>query len=215
MHSKNLEETIKEKILPVVGSTLEKALGVSIPKIGTDITDKLTTPLLEMYIPIDRTFTQAKKEFLQQFLRRELRAHSGNISSLARFTGVNRRTIHRAIRAFELDAQEIRKHIITLDQEKETAIDHSIRTTLDTYRDILAPQKMEDAYREIPTLSRSLAQLLPHQPLTWKDAEREFERSFLERALKSHHGNVAQTAHQLKIRPETLHRKIKKRGIER
>ncbi|MBI2572672.1 hypothetical protein HYV86_02330 [Candidatus Woesearchaeota archaeon] len=210
---KNLEETIKEKILPVVGSTLEKALGISIPKIGSDITDKLSTPLLEIYIPPDRTFAQAKKEFLAQFVRRELRTHSGNISSLARFTGVNRRTIHRAIREFELDTKELRQNIQTLEGEKQTAIDHTIRLTLDSYKEILAPKRMEDMYREVPNLSRSIAHLLPHQPLTWKEAEYEFEKSFLQRALKYHQGNIAQTAKDLKIRAETLHRKVKKLGI--
>ncbi len=213
MPAKNLEETIREKILPVLGSTLEKALGVSIPKIGSDISDKLATPLLDIYIRSDLSFNQAKKEFLNQFLRRELRTHSGNISSLARFTGVNRRTIHRAVRAFDLDTKQLRQTIATMEDDKQTAIDHTIRTTLDSYRDILAPQKMEEMYREVPTLSRSLAQLLPHQTLTWKEAEHEFEKIFVERALEKENWNIAQTARHIGIRAETLHRKIKKLGI--
>jgi len=69
-------------------------------------------------------------------------------------------------------------------------------------------------YQEVGTLSRNIAKVIPHQDVTWKEAEKEFEKQFLGRALKESKGKVGKTADKLKIRVETLHRKIKKLGIE-
>ena len=71
-------------------------------------------------------------------------------------------------------------------------------------------KKMEQMYHEVPSLSRNIAKFLPHQHLTWKEAEKEFEKQFLERLLEENDWNVSKTADKIKIRVETLHRKIKK-----
>jgi len=46
--------------------------------------------------------------------------------------------------------------------------------------------------------------------MTWKEAEREFEKQFLSHALEKSKGNVARAAAEIDLRTETLHRKIKK-----
>ncbi|MEK6846328.1 MAG: helix-turn-helix domain-containing protein, partial [Nanoarchaeota archaeon] len=71
----------------------------------------------------------------------------------------------------------------------------------------------EKMYQQVSTLSRNIARFLPLEDLTWKEAEREFERQFLSQVLKEHSGKVSETAKKMKLRQETLYRKIKKLGL--
>ncbi|MFH1683181.1 MAG: helix-turn-helix domain-containing protein, partial [Candidatus Woesearchaeota archaeon] len=98
---------------------------------------------------------------------------------------------------------------------REELVDFTIRSTLDQYREILQPKKMEQLYEEIPKLSRNIARFLPHEDLTWKEAESEFEKQFLEQALQDNNWNVGDTAKKIKIRAETLSRKIKKLALKK
>jgi len=63
-------------------------------------------------------------------------------------------------------------------------------------------------------LSRNIAKVLPHQELSWKEAEKEFEKQFLKHALEDNDSDVTKTAKKIEIRTETLYRKIKKLGIK-
>ncbi|HIJ11518.1 TPA: hypothetical protein HA278_05670 [Candidatus Woesearchaeota archaeon] len=213
MTQKDLEDTLKEKVTPLLEETMEKSLGVSIPKMEKDITDKLTTPFLDIYVSFDLPFSKAKKEFKKQFLKKELRMHVGNISELAKDLGLDRRSIHRVIKDLEISMDDFRK-VDAKERYKEGLVDSAIRSGMEGYREILRPEKLEDMYQEVPKLSRNIAKLLPHAHLTWKEAEREFEKQFLGHALKEHDGSVSKAAHQLQIRVETLHRKIKKLGLK-
>tara|TARA_Y100000310_G_scaffold317846_1_gene371177 strand:+ start:2546 stop:3178 length:633 start_codon:yes stop_codon:yes gene_type:complete len=203
---KDLEETIKEKVAPLVEETLEKNIGVTIPKLESDIADKLMQPNVDIYIPHDLSFKDAKKMFKREFLKRELRLHMGNISQLAKTLGLDRRSIHRAMK--DLDV-----HRAGMQDKKayyQHLVDKKIRSTLDDYKEIIHPHKMEKIYQEIPRLSRNIVKFIPHQELSWKAAEKVFEKQFLQHALKESKGNVRQAAEKLEIRAETLHRKIKK-----
>ena len=73
---------------------------------------------------------------------------------------------------------------------------------------------MEQMYGEVPRLSRNIAKVLPHQELTWKEAEHEFEKQFLVHALEDNDREISKTARKIEIRTETLYRKIKKLGIQ-
>ncbi len=100
MTQKDLEETIKEKVTPLLEKSMQHNLGITIPQMEQDITDKLTNPL-HFYIPFNASFKEAKKTFRREFLKQELRHHSGNISALAKVLDVDRRSIHRAIKEFK------------------------------------------------------------------------------------------------------------------
>jgi transcriptional regulator with PAS, ATPase and Fis domain len=213
MAEKDLEETIKEKISPLVEETMEKSWGVTIPKLGSDLTDKLKNPQLDIYVPLGLNFQDAKKIFKKEFLKRELRIHLGNISQLAKSLGINRRSVHRAIKDLEIDVGELRIEEKSLEKYRESIIDKTIRSTLHQYKELIQPQKMEQMYQEVPRLSRNIAKFLPHQDVTWKEAEREFEKQFIKHALKESKQNVSKTAKKINIRPETLHRKIKKLSL--
>jgi len=99
-------------------------------------------------------------------------------------------------------------------ENKEAIVDQTIRSTLEQYKEIIRPQQMEKMYEEVKSLSRNIAKFLPHHDLTWKEAEREFEKQFLLHALEDNNWKIAQTADKIGIRAETLHRKIKKLGLK-
>ena len=211
---RDLEATIKDKVSPLIEETMEKSLGISIPKIESDISDQLTKPQLNIYVPMMATFEEAKKSFKREFLRRELQLHVGNVSELAKILGLDRRSIHRVIADLDIDLEKIREHKIPVEEVRGMQVDSVIRSTLDQYKEILQPAKLEQMYQEVPALSRNIARILPEEEFTWKEAEREFEREFLERVLREHEGSVAATARAIQIRAETLHRKIKKLGLK-
>jgi transcriptional regulator of acetoin/glycerol metabolism len=208
MTKKDLEATVKEKVKPLVEESLEKNLGVTIPKLEEDITDQLKKPIMDIYIPPHLNFKDAKKAFKKEFLKRELKLHLGNISHLAKSLGLDRRSIHRTIKDLHIDIKHVRGED-SKGRYYEHKIDEAIRTTLDTYKDVIHPTKMESMYQDVASLSRNIAKTLPHQHLRWKDAEHVFEKEFLEKALKDE-GSVTKAAKKIDIAVETFHRKIKK-----
>lgn len=215
MNKHNLEETVKGKVALLLEETMEKSWGIYIPQVQSDITDRLQTNLpVKFYISLASSFQDAKRRFKFEFLKNQLHLHDGNISQLAQFVGLDRRSVHRAIKRLDLHLEDVRREAHHGSSFQEKMIDQTIRFALEEYKDIIQPQKMEKMYQEVPILSRHLAKLLPHNHLTWKQAEREFEKQFLSQALVEHKGKIAETARRLQIQPETLHRKISKLGLK-
>ncbi len=214
----NLEEAIKDKVAPLLEQTMEKHWGLSIPKLESDISDRLKQPAflqLSMYLPRQAGFSKAKKLFRSEFLKQELRLHRGNVSSLAKRLELDRRSIHRAIKDLDINIGNIR-HVPDMEPAErfqEKFVDKAIRRSLEHYHSLLQPQQLEKVYKEIPELSRNIAKFLPHEEVTWKEAEREFERSYLQQTLAEHGWNISRTAAAIGLRAETLHRKIKKLGL--
>ncbi len=209
----DLESTIKEKVQPLVLETMSKTWGLTIPQIESDITDQLSKPALHLYIPLTLPFKDAKKTFKKEFLTRELRRHIGNVSELAKMLGMDRRSIHRTIKELDIDMETMRNRLELDDQKLEHFVDTAIRSKLEQYKQIIHPEKMELLYDALPKLSRNIAQILPQEVMTWKDAEDEFERQFFNHAIKEHHGNISNTAKDLGLRAETLYRKIRELQI--
>ncbi len=210
---RDLEATLKEKVSPLLEGTMEKNLGLVVPKLELDITDRLKNTTLQMYIPFHLPFAQAKKVFKAEFLKKELRQHLGNISQMAKFLGVDRRSVHRAVKDLGVDTEEARKQFTPPMQAYEAAIDRTIRHTLEDYKQIFQEEKIESMYKDVPELSRNIAKFLPPSQFTWKEAEREFEKHFLSSALLENEWNIAHTARKVRLRAETLSRKIKKLGL--
>ncbi|MFA6462221.1 MAG: helix-turn-helix domain-containing protein [Candidatus Woesearchaeota archaeon] len=208
----DLEDALKEKVSPLLEETMEKNWGITIPKLGSDITDNLKNPQLNIYIPPDLNFDQAKKHFKGEFVKRELRLNKGNISQLAKLLGVNRRSIHRVIKDLSIDKKK--ETLLSKEDYQQDVIDKTLRSTLDQYKAIIHPQQMEKMYQEVSTLSRNIAKFIPFEELSWKEAEREFERQFLQQALREQDNNISKTAQKIDIRIETLYRKIKKLGLK-
>src|SRR3989344_4283861 len=199
MNKHDLEETIKGKVALLLEETMEKSWGIYVPQVQSDLTDKLQHQLpIKFYIPAVSSFHEAKRKFKAEFLKNQLHLHNGNIYQLAKFIGL------------DLHLTDLRREQPITSSPQEKLIDQTIRFTLEGYKDIIQPQKMEKMYQEVPTLSRNLAKILPHNGLTWKQAEREFEKQFLSQSLQEYRWKVAETARKLNLQPETLHRKIAK-----
>jgi DNA-binding NtrC family response regulator len=206
-----LEETLKGKVTPLLEETMEESWGITIPQLESDITDKLKNPRLQIYVAPNLSFSKAKNKFKQEFLKKELRLHLGNITQLAKTLDLDRRSIHRAIKTLEIDIESVRdQELRTL---KEEEVNETIRSSLRQYSEFIQPQQMEKMYARVPSLSRNIAKLLPHTDVIGKEAKREFEEQFLSRSLKENSGNITDTAKKLKIRVETLYRKLKALGL--
>ena len=213
--AKDLEQTIKEKVSPLLEESMEKHWGITIPKLESDITDQLKKPQLNVYLPPNLPFEKAKKTFKTEFIKRELRLHRGNVSQLAKLLELDRRSIHRAIKDLDIDVEEVRSRPESKEDYQKMMVDNLIRSTLQQYKEIIQPQKMQMLYHDVDTLSRNIAKFLPPPELSWKQAELEFEKQFLLQAMEENGWKVSVAALKLKIRPETLHRKIKKLGIRK
>lgn len=208
---KDLEETIKEKVAPLLEEVMEKNLGVHIPQMEQDLSDKLSNPLANIYIPVNLSFRKAKQRFKKEFFQKELILHLGNISHLAKTLGLDRRSIHRTIK--ELDIRI--KPLVESSIYQEQLVQETVKGILDNYWKIIRPEKMEKLYQEAPSLSRNIAKLLPHPELTWKEIEQEFEKQFLAQVLKQNGWSISTTSKKIKLRVETLHRKIKKLELKK
>ncbi|MEK6951017.1 MAG: helix-turn-helix domain-containing protein [Nanoarchaeota archaeon] len=226
-YPKDLEEAIKEKVTPLLEETMEKHLGITIPKLEADITDRLVNPQLNIYVAAGLPFSKAKKSFKKEFLKRELRLHRGNISHLAKTLELDRRSIHRAIKDLDIKVGQIKGILsstglgkelgkeLSKERYQEGIVDQAIRGTFEQYKQVLRPEKIEELYQDLPTLSRNIVKFIPYQDWTWKDAEREFERQFLQQALEEQGWKVSEAAAKIGIRAETLHRKIRKLGLRK
>ncbi|MBD3310093.1 hypothetical protein GF351_02645 [Candidatus Woesearchaeota archaeon] len=210
----SLDKVIKEKVKPMVDEAMHKFLGVTIREISGDISDSLKrSPLLDFEIDTSLPFRKAKDMFRRQYIVRLLRTHYGNISAVAKISGLDRRSIHRLIKGLNIDAERFRKHLQKPEYVRQEAVSSMIEHTLDEYRSVLNPKKLEEVYKQVPDLSRDIVKELPESPLTLKQAERRFEKNYISKALEENNGNVSKTARKIGLRYETLHRKLKELGV--
>jgi DNA-binding NtrC family response regulator len=214
MAEKDLEKALKDKIEPLLDESMHDMLGVTINEFGKDISDKIEkNPLIAYDIDTSISFKAAKKLFKKQFLTRMLQNNYGNVSLVAKITGLNRRSIHRAIKELRINVKRTRKEMVKADYYRKEAVDSILKETLDNYRRVIRPSRLEKMYRNVDKISGDIVKELPTIEMTWSEAERAFEIAFIKKALKENKDNVSKTARKIGLRYETLHRKIKKLGI--
>lgn len=205
-----LEEVIDKRVKPMVDKAMHKWLGVTVSEIKADVSDKLKrSPLLEYEISTKLPFKKAKKLFKKLYLSKLLQAFSGNITDVAEAAGLDRRSVHRLIEELGLDPEEFRRSIAKTEYVKQEAVKSIIQSSAEVYKGSLSPTKFKSFYEHVPELSKDIVKELPATPLTLKEAEQEFERAYLRKALKENKGNVTKTAKKIGLRFETLHRKLK------
>jgi len=214
--TENLEKVVKEKVEPLVDEAMHRYLGITISEIKGDISDRIgKSPLLSYEINTSVSFKVAKKLFKKDFITRMLHSHRGNIGVVAGFTGLDRRSIYRAIKEFGIDVKKIKSEAIRRDHYRRAAVDHILKDTLDDYKTILKADKLKKMYKGVGKLSSDIVKELPVIEMTWKEAEREFEKAYISKILKDFGGNISKTAKKMNLRYETLHRKIKKLGLKK
>src|SRR3989338_9338473 len=85
----DLEKVITEKVKPLIDSSMQKFLGITIKELSTDISDRLKrTPLLDFKIDTGMPFKKAKKLFKKEYVRKLLQLKQGNISDVARIAAI-------------------------------------------------------------------------------------------------------------------------------
>ena len=214
MAKEALEKVIEHKVKPILDDAMHKALGITVAEIESDISDRLKrNPLLDIPLNTKLGFKKAKEFFKKHYLQNLLESNFGNVSRVAEIAEVDRRSVHRLINSFDLNVPKFRQEMLKSSYLKQIAVQQIIENALETYKTILHPSKIELMYKEAPHLSKEIIKELPDQPLSLKEAEDEFEKLFLEKALKENNNNQMQTAKAIGLRYETLHRKMKSLGI--
>jgi len=205
-----LEEVIEKRVKPIVEKAMHRWLGVTVSEIKADVSDKLKkAPLLEYEISTKTPFKKAKKLFKKIYLSKLLSRFSGNITDVAEAAGLDRRSVHRLIEELDLDPEEFRGTLAKTEYVRQEAVKNIIQESAETYKGSLSPAKFKEFYRHAPELSKNIIKELPTKPMTLKQAEREFEKTYLRKALKQNKGNITKTAKKIGLRFETLHRKLK------
>ncbi|MBD3355030.1 hypothetical protein GF361_03520 [Candidatus Woesearchaeota archaeon] len=215
MAKETLDKVLKKEVEPFLDESMHKLLGVTISDFGKDITDKIErNPLIAYDIDTSLNFKTAKKMFKKQFLKRMLQIHFGNVSAVAKATGLNRRSVHRAIKKLNIKVDKIRKEMLKSDYYRKEAVEGILKDTLDDYKAIIRPSRLENMYENVDKLSSDIIKKLPAIEMSWDSAEKMFEKAYLEKALKENKGNVSKTARKIGLRYETLHRKLKRLGLK-
>lgn len=213
MTRRGLERALHDRVLPVVDEAVKQALGVRIAELSDDLAARLESPIAGFVIDPSIPFKQAKKQFRREYLRKLLRINYGNISEVARVAKLDRRSIHRLVKEVGLNVEKIRHDMERSYDVQQQGISHVITSVLDSYRSVLHPEKLSEAYRSVSAMSKNILDNLPEEPTSLDIAEEEFEQEYLRKALALYGGNVPFTAKKIGLRYETLHRKCKKFGL--
>ena len=168
--------------------------------------------LLEFDIDTSMSFKEAKKSFKRQYISKLLKVRFGNVAEVAKIAKVDRRSIHRFVAEMKVDVKKLRESSLYM---KQVAVQNIIQEALEQYKGALNPVKYQAMYAEAPTLSKDIAKELPELPSSLKQAEHDFEKRFLTRALKENKWNISKTARKIGLRFETLHRKMKNLDIKK
>ncbi len=209
----NLDMVIDGKVKPLVGSAMQKYLGIRVSDIETDITDQLKrSTLLDVPITTRVPYKQAKKAFKRAYLMRLLHQHLGNISTAADVAGVDRRSIHRLVLSLKVPTTQFRDAADPT-YIRQTAVHGIIQYVVEQYRSALNPIKYKAFSAQAEALSGEIAKELPEAHLTLKEAEHAFEQAYLSQLLKEH-TTITSAAKAAKLRYEVLHRKLKALGIK-
>jgi DNA-binding NtrC family response regulator len=205
----NLENFVRKKqeIKPFVETAMQGFLGVKIEQVNEDISSKLIEGRLEYPVTVSIPFKQAKEQFKRHYLIRLLMLAKGNISEASRIAGIERRHFHRLLNQFKIDAEQFRNPIYVYEQDNEKYVKNVISDVLKKY-DITKP-KSEKVDEET---AKSLSKRVDEPRLTLKEALELFEKEYFKTALKEFK-SLSNTARSLKIRYETLIKKIKKLNL--
>ncbi|MBW2969498.1 hypothetical protein KY319_00030 [Candidatus Woesearchaeota archaeon] len=212
--SEQLERLVESKVKPLLEEAMQKRLGITVSELETDISDKLKrSALLEFEVDTKLKFKDAKKKFKREYVARLLQLNLGNVADVAKIARVDRRSIHRIVAEMKIEVQKFREALHKSEYVKQLAVQDIIEESLEHYKSALHPRKYEALYREAPSLSKNIIKEIPETPKTLKEAERDFERRYFEKALSENKGNISKTARKIGLRFETLHRKLKNLGI--
>ena len=212
-----LEKAISEELSdlePVIEESLRKHIGVSITELNRDITEKLKkNPLLGFSIRYDLPFKEAKLEFKKEYLKKLLLTNHGNISHVAELAGIDRRSVHRIISKTKLDVHILKDELLPEDYIKRVTVGEVLHSAFESYGKFIHPERLEQAYSGLKNISEDISREIPEVILPMEEAIKEFEKLYFTEHLQRNKHNISRTARAVKIRFETLHKKLKALGM--
>ena len=210
----DIDALLDEKVAALIESTTTKLLGLRVEELNKDLTAKLIhSSFMDYAVDLNISFKQAKKSFKKYYLQKMLLLNLGNISEVAKRAGINRRSLHRLIGDLGIDVTKIKKDLIKPYDIKVNSVSSVIEKTLDTYKSIFHPEKLQAMYKSVNIISQDVVNELPETRLTLKNAVEDFELRYFQQALLEQKNNIAAISKRCKLRYETLHRKLKKLGL--
>ena len=210
----SIDKVVEERIKPLLESTMQKYLGITVKEIQADISDNLKkNPLLDFVIDPNVPFKRAKEDFKRQYLLRVLRTNYGNVSAAAEQSGLDRRSIHRLIARHKINLDSFRRVILRPAYAKEMAVTGIIEKTLENYKAVINIEKLNRMYKDANAVSREIVKELPDMAIQMAEAENEFEKRYFEKAMIVYNGKTSEIARKIGLRYETLHSKLKEHGL--
>lgn len=206
----NLEKKMQRQqiIAPVVEKAMQGFLGLKVDEISKEISDKLVDGKFDFEINVCVPFKQSKEIFKKSFILRLLHQTGGNISEASKIANIDRRSMHRLIKKHKIDPDFFRNQKkYSEKEEKEDYVKQVIGETLGKYeltRDM--SQKVDEE------TTKNISDKIPEIRITFKEALDMFEKEYFKQALEFFK-TKGKTAKGLKIRYETLIKKIKKLNL--
>ncbi len=214
MEKQDLELVLDSKVKHILKDATIKYLGIEINKLSDDITSKISRQAtVDIEIDTKLSYKEAKKKYKKQYLEKVLKLKLGNISEAAKTMSTDRRSIHRLIHDFHIDIKKIKHELVKPYYIKLSSINYAIENTLDKYKEIIHPKKLETMYKNVTTVSEDILKELPESPISLKNAEEEFDKKYLKQKLEENNNNPQLTAKKIGLRYETVLRKIKKLNL--
>jgi DNA-binding NtrC family response regulator len=157
--------------------------------------------LLMFPIDLSKSFKEAKKLFLKNYVNDLLTMNHGNISQAAKKACINRRHLHRIITENEIVR---RKDMIKPSEYRKENIQTILEETLSGSQNMKTVEDISELIAK--TTEKSVA---------YDEAIELFEKEYIEHALKSNDYDISRTADAIDVSERTLYRKINKLSIAR
>ncbi|MBW2995216.1 hypothetical protein KY312_02600 [Candidatus Woesearchaeota archaeon] len=206
----DLEKQIQRKqiITPVVEQAMHDFLGVKVEEINQDISNKLIEGKIDFEINVNIPFKQAKEQFKRSFVIKLMQMTNGNMSEAAKIADVDRRHMHRLVLKYKINPDFFRNNAKYSEQEeKEQYVKQVVGEILAKYE--ITKQKSRKVNEKT---TRNIADRMPDMRMTMKEAMKLFEKEYFKKALEEFNSK-GNTAKSLKIRYETLIKKIKRLNL--
>ncbi len=196
------------KLRKEIDYSIEHTLGVKLP----DVANKIATTALYkiLLLPEYIAFKDAKREARKNHLTELLHVTSGNVSEASQLAGISRRQFHRLAKEFNINASAVREQNNSTYAVRHHLLEEALDKALQPYKKVLHPQAIEKI-KESDLVQRMLAETNEIKPLPLKELDALVNEQVSEQARKmTQYKSITQLAQELKMRRETLSRKLRR-----
>ena len=159
-------------------------------------------------IDFNKSFKEAKKDFIKNYLNDLLTLSLGNVTLAAKKANLHRRHFHRMLHEHELNPKIHRKELIKPSQYMKENLQNILE---DSLININEEEKLQTVYSSLNDISQIITEIMRNIP--YEKALEIFEKEFIEKTLKKYQYDLKKTAESLEVSERTLYRKLNKLGI--